>query len=165
MKKNAAIFVMGCALFFNVSADERTPNKVFKLNPGQGVCMVVESARGFWPVFTLPLTFQWGFCNWVSLDASLDVITLFPLPVAADLTGGVSVFPLGKAPLGLYLNAMAGMQITANGVFKYARATAGYQWKHAGNFLFDVGGGVEYARWIIGQDFCPYVTLAFGWAF
>ncbi|MFA6506235.1 MAG: hypothetical protein WCT14_09065 [Treponemataceae bacterium] len=165
--KKTIFFCLLCGFIFYSFADEpKRPEQVLKINLGEAVLTGTNNFTfmSTWFIFYLPITYQWSFCPWMTLDASVDIAFLFPIPAGAMLSGGVSLYPLGKAPFGPYLNAMGGTAVSVNGFYPYWRASAGVQWSTNTGAVFDCGAGIKYIGYLSGS-YNPYLSASFGWVY
>ncbi len=116
-------------------------------------------------IIRVPLSWEIAFSNYATFQLEIDSLSYIFIPAAAGVSGGFSIYPLGKAPSGLFISLRAG---GAFGVFYAltAQAQLGWQFILKDNFVISTGADFSFYYMMDSAHFyIPSVNLAFGWAF
>ncbi|MCR5699257.1 MAG: hypothetical protein K6G52_06385 [Treponemataceae bacterium] len=116
-------------------------------------------------IVRFPLEWEIAFSKHVAFQLEIESLSYLIVPAAAGVTGGFSIYPLGKAPYDLFISIRGG------GAFGLlyaltAQAQIGWQFILKNNFVISLGADFSY-YYGLGSDqfYIPSVNFALGWAF
>ncbi|MCR4789836.1 MAG: hypothetical protein K5839_02025 [Treponemataceae bacterium] len=152
---------------FELPKDRKQIKNVIKADLG------IPLSQGLFTVYKLlptdmiriPLFYEYAFIEYLSLQLSIEEISVFIIPTAFGANAGLAIYPLGKAPYDLFISLRAG---GAFGLF-YAlslEASLGWQFIFKNDFVLSIGADFAYYFETTNEQFyMPTVSLAFGWGF
>ena len=119
---------------------------------------------GFSEIIRTPLYWELFLDKKFGIALSVESLNAIYFPTAVGILGGITYYPFGKAPKGLFLKALAGG--TLGMIYSFTAQTgAGYQIVTKDKFVMSFGA--DFAFYPANSDFfwIPSVSAAFGWAF
>ena len=152
---------------FEFPGETKIIKNVIKADIGTaGSCFLFE---GFSLIPTnitrIPLSWEMALADYCAIQLEIECLSYFIMPSAMGISGGASIYPLGKAPYDLYISLRAG---GAFGLFYAftAQADLGWQFILKSDFAISVGASFAYYfSTVSNQFYIPSVSFSVGWGF